>query len=304
MKKKIFIAFLLLLTLASVVVAERFRVKKIHNLFSDDIGQRERILYQNVGSMGGFFSNAEWSPDGTKIVFSFRVYDEPNAIWMVNADGTGFRKISDKGDDYPSWSPDGRRIVFVRHNTALDKVEIWTMNADGTNQTFLTEGINPAWGHTGKIAFIRRGTEGFPDIWLINPDGSGLLRLTNTPESEYSPAWSPDGRKIAFTRYKEGKPNIWVMNADGSGQIQLTTKGGNRASWSPDGWWIAFESIRWRDTGDIWVVQADKTEDVIHLMTKAETAGSPSWSPDGKRILFGAVYKFKVDEGLFIMTLH
>lgn len=95
-----------------------------------------------------------------------------------------------------------------------------------------------------SLRLITQGPEGNRDIWVIKPDGTGLRRVTNTPENEDYPAWSPDSR------------------------------------------WIAFVSTRWRDKGDIWVVRADKPEDVIHLRTRSESAGAPPWSPDGKKICF------------------
>ncbi|MGQ9780013.1 MAG: TolB family protein [Bacillota bacterium] len=299
-----FITLGLLIALTFVGAAEKLKVKEIHNLFSDDIGEREDILYQAMGVMGGFFDNASWSPDGTKIAFDFSAYDEPSSIWLVNPDGTGLKKISGENDEDPSWSPDGTQIVVAHFSLETEQHELWIMNADGTNRRFLTIGFEPSWSSTNKIAFVRREEPQGTDIWVINPDGTGLTRLTNTPEDEYCPAWSPDGRKIAFDRYKDGRSDIWTMNADGTNQMQLTTKEGQRPSWSPDGKWIAFESSRWRNTGDIWAVRADKVEEVVHLKTGAETAGGPAWSPDGKKILFGAVYKFKVDDGLFLMTLR
>jgi len=55
------------------------------------------------------------------------------------------------------------------------------------------------------------------DVCSMNPDGSGLVNLTRTPEAESTPDVSPDGTRIAFTRRaSDGKSYLWVMNADGS----------------------------------------------------------------------------------------
>lgn len=70
-----------------------------------------------------------------------------------------------------------------------------------------------------KVLFVSyrdRGSEG--DIYAMHPDGTGLVRLTDSPAYEDGPVWSPDGSKIAFrSDYK-----IFVMNADGSDQTRLT----------------------------------------------------------------------------------
>ena len=73
---------------------------------------------------------------------------------------------------------------------------------------------------------------------MVNPDGSGLTNLTNTPElDEISPAWSPDGSKIVFLAetVMDGDKNICVMNEDGSNRQQFTNnvQAIGTVSWSP-----------------------------------------------------------------------
>jgi dipeptidyl aminopeptidase/acylaminoacyl peptidase len=86
----------------------------------------------------------------------------------------------------------------------------------------------------GKLVFQ---TSNGGDIVTMNPDGSGLRRLTYG----FDPAFSPDGSQIAFARWDEPR-GLWVINADGSGERLLI--GANRArspTWSPDGRAIVFE---------------------------------------------------------------
>jgi Tol biopolymer transport system component len=81
----------------------------------------------------------------------------------------------------------------------------------------------------------------------MNPDGTGLLRLTFTPgNNEVEPVVSPDGQKIAFrSDVGAGGFNIWVMGINGSGPTQLTTSGSDKnPTWSPDGTKIAFDTLR------------------------------------------------------------
>src|SRR5207247_541189 len=80
---------------------------------------------------------------------------------------------------------------------------------------------------SGQIVF-----DNFQDVWSINADGTGLTRLTRSPDPEFQPTLSPDGRLIAYRREPNGQPEIWVMNADGSAQHRLTRDGGFPA-WSP-----------------------------------------------------------------------
>jgi Tol biopolymer transport system component len=295
MRRKSFLIIIVLtiFTITVSLLAQRLKVISVHNLFTDDIGKRERIFYEVFKAGGGFFSNPAWSPDGTKIAFDFCIggqVEDKNKICIVNADGTGLKIISDQDDEDPCWSPDSSQIVFTSRRTG--EAQIFKMNADGTNQVQLTYtgGYRPAWSPDGKkIAYNNTG------IWIMNSDGTNVYQLTSH-RSDRAPAWSPDGSKIAFDSDRSGTTNIWVINLDGTGLTQLTQKGGVMPTWSPDSKWIAFNR-----EGQIWVVSSDGKEET-HLRTKATTV-DPTWSPDGKKILFSGYYDIKYDADLYVMTL-
>lgn len=129
-------------------------------------------------------------------------------------------------------------------------------------------------GHNGVIAFVT-DRDANEEIYVIEPDGTGLVNLTNDPRSDRQPAWSRSGRRIVFQRDGE----IWTMNADGSGQTDLGVAGDSPA-WSPNGGRIVFG----RDS-DIWAVDVDGSNEV-QLTDDPGFDGFPAWSPDGSRILF------------------
>jgi TolB protein len=104
------------------------------------------------------------------------------------------------------------------------------MNADGTNQTRLTnnpasDGL-PAWSPDGtKIAFAtdRDSGPGNLEIYSMNADGTNQTRLTNNPAADEEPAWSPDGTKISFrTNRDDGNYDIYTINPDGTNPTRLT----------------------------------------------------------------------------------
>src|SRR5262245_21919585 len=100
----------------------------------------------------------------------------------------------------------------------------------------------------GKIAFTSK-RDGNLEIYVMNADGTNPVRLTNNPADDFGAVFSPDGSKIAFTSTRDGGEENWgifVMNADGSNQTRLTdnTARNSFPSWSPDGSKISFTSSR------------------------------------------------------------
>src|SRR2546422_80942 len=97
----------------------------------------------------------------------------------------------------------------------------------------------------GKIAFVR-DQGGTPDIYVVNPDGTGVRRLTSDLSFVAYPAWSPDGRRVAFSVPVIDRGRIYVMNANGSGLTRILAESRDAVdilragSWSPDGKKILF----------------------------------------------------------------
>ncbi|HEV2829565.1 MAG TPA: Calx-beta domain-containing protein [Pyrinomonadaceae bacterium] len=261
-----------------------------------------------------------------KIAFSSDRHNSGLSIWTMNTDGSSPTRLTDEKsrtdrlpsfihiyDSQPAWSPDGTKIAFRsnRDNAGF----IYTMNADGTNLQRLTniDAGGPAWSPDGsKIAFIVGGGFTFgleqttSEIYSINPDGSGLTKLTTDTGANRGFSWSPDGRQIAFasTRDPDGRSRIWVMNSDGSNQRRLTDIHDTKnaifyqdvaPSWSPDGAKILFTGSRdfngTRDCylvncSELFVMNADGSND--HAITGDPNRGGiymfPKWSPDGTKI--------------------
>jgi len=139
-------------------------------------------------------------------------------------------------------------------------------------------------GANGKIAFESDRDHNY-EIYVMNPDGSGLTNVTNNPLNDRDPSWSADGEKIAFESDRDGgNYEIYVMNADGSGQTRLTTNSVTDAepTWSPDGKKIAFESFQ-SGAWEIFVMNADGSGQTNVTNNGADDV-QPTWSPDGKKI--------------------
>jgi Tol biopolymer transport system component len=190
---------------------------------------------------------------------------------------------------YSSWSPDGKMIVFHLHRDG-ENLEIFIMNADGSNLTQLTDNLaydgEPSWSPDGtRIAFISK-RDGNWEIYAMKADGSNQTRLTDNPADDTGSSWSPDGQKIAFVSERDGNGEIYIMNTDGSNQTRLTDNPApdGRPSWSPDGTRIVFKSTR-DGNWEIYTMNADGSNQT-RLTYEPAADWRPSWSPDGQKIAF------------------
>ena len=153
-----------------------------------------------------------------------------------------------------------------------------------------------------RIAFMSTRSERNGEIFVMNPDGKRVRRLTRHPQYDAVPAWSPDGQKITFVSFRDEHRieaggiilgDIYVMNFDGTNPINLTQSVESPesvSSWSPDGKQIAFRSakyFRWDNLfhSDIWVMDANGGNP-RNLTNHHAQDSSPDWSPDGMQIAF------------------
>jgi RNA polymerase sigma factor (sigma-70 family) len=289
-----------------------------------------------------------WSPVGTKIAF---VRSNGNGVaqdlYVMNADGTNPTPLAAGAGTlvHPTWSPDGSRIAF----TGFDGKDlgIFVVNADGTGLTELFSEHGwvaeyPAWSPDGtKIAFNKWADQ--PDIagcdpestcesqiYLMNPDGTGVTKLTDVPEGGSRPAWqpvpvttvgptptqittpaAPQPASNGLIAFGEGT-GIYTMNQDGRGLTLLQDPGAVAyydPQWSPDGTKIAFYGYpRGGGSGygggadyDILVMNTDGSG-LTNLTTSPADVKSgfsqmiPVWSPDGTKIAYDG------DDGLYVMN--
>lgn len=192
-------------------------------------------------------------------------FDRGGWIYVARDDGTGARRLI-RGSG-AAFSPDGSRLAFARFD------RLYVAHPDGTDERQLVlagRGYGVRWSPDGrKITFTSHYRSGRFAVYVANADGTGVRRLVKPAhrlEESASPAWSPDGRWLAFasTRAAAGNPEIYVVRPDGSGLRRLT-----------------------HTAGDAHVLGDD---------------GMPSWSPDGKRIVFtsnrtggGAIWVMRAD---------
>jgi TolB protein len=252
-----------------------------------------------------------WSPDGRRIAYATccepagpGATDLPTGIVVVDPDGTGALRLTDRGDR-PAWSPDGSRIAYVHRDFVGPSLrqELHAVALDGTAPVKLAElVVSPPWARPSWSPDGTRLAVGTNGIHIIEADGSGAALVTQGLAGEHQAAWSPDGSTILFAQLVDGNIELFTMLPDGSQMTRLTTgppdyRHSVDAAWSPDGSRIAFARLPADEpvTGmyRLYVMSADGTG----LMALADSARWPAWSPDGASIAYVRNRRVRVTDG-------
>ncbi len=190
-------------------------------------------------------SSPSWSPDGTKIAFHGEELSGTgwSTIYTMNADGSGRESLAT--GFWPHWSPDGNNIAFFRYVGPPREYELFLVCVDKSSGFYRNErNISndwafdcryPRWSPGGsRIVFYSRDSNGQNDIYVMNPDGSNKIGLTNDPADDWDPCWSPDGAKIIFLSSRGGSTQPYIMDSNGQNQRKFfDVQGGfGSCSWS------------------------------------------------------------------------
>lgn len=230
------------------------------------------------------------SPSGKQVA-----YIDDGQLWVMAADGSDQRQLTQLGAGPPTWSPDGSRLVYTKWNvdpcypgpaTKCAITEIWTVNADGTGERkLLPLALSPAWSPDGRRLLYRDfagpAEAGMASgvLELARADGTHIASIPTSitwDGTRQVAAWSPNGRWIAYERQMwSGEHRLLVIRPDGAGRRRVSS--GSSPTWSPDGKLLAYE----RKNGVFVVPFAGGTPRRL-----APSGSCPTWSPKGKRLAF------------------
>jgi Tol biopolymer transport system component len=216
----------------------------------------------------------------------------------IDAGGHVARLTSNPRDFWPTFSPDGAKIAFERVFGNQGASHLFVMNRDGSEQhqvgSVLADSDGLSWSPDGETIAFGNGK----GIATIGVDGSGGRQLTTKGTT---PAWSPDGKKIVF----RGPPQLFVVNADGTGMHTFVDTPPAKGmhfhtltvpAWSPDGSSLLFIDYDLSASISHTPLKVDLVDAAGHnertivkvFYTNEGEVVRPSWSPDGKSIVFAA----------------
>ena len=242
-----------------------------------------------------------WAPDGELVAL---VVDGGNGrdLVVVEADGKGgIVTLSPEGagresnEGSPRWSSEGDMVAYVSEQNG--ETDVHVSSSDGEAQTRITSSEGSEllgdWSPDGQwLVFSREGPDDVQGLWLRNPSGVNLLRLTEGADTD--PVWSPDGDVIAFVRDDLGNLDIYAVapedGEDWRGELVEarwlnSPEEEHSPAWSPDGDTLAFVTTR-DGNAEIYTAEFDDEDPPLRLTINEASDTEPVWSPGGDRIAF------------------
>jgi eukaryotic-like serine/threonine-protein kinase len=216
-------------------------------------------------------------------------FDVTSNIWvspindLMHGKQITFGKL--EADRGLAWTPDGKLVYTSLAGGAID---LWIMNADGTNQKQLTsdpqQEDSPAVSSDGRYIVFDSWRGPLPSIWRMDIDGNNLKQLTD--KEDYLVGITPDGKSIIFTSWRTTKMSLWRTSIDGGESVQISNLFITNGSISPDGKFLA---CRYRDENPnlparliILPIEGGTPTKTFDL--PPTVIGSPEWTADGKSL--------------------
>src|SRR5712691_6481546 len=218
-------------------------------------------------------------------------------LFVMDYDGYSLRQLTFDAslNLAPAWSPDRRRLAFVTYRKGDDpQIEELDLVTGARRTLVALPGLNitPEWSPSGEELAFATTRDGNSEIYKVDKSGRRFERLTDHGAADLAPTWSPTGRELAFTSDRGGTPQIYLMSADGTNVRALTYPDrhgsyNTSAAWSPKRNWLAYVCRDERRILKICLISPDGQQ-WRQLTTGSSNDESPSWSVDGRHVVFSS----------------
>jgi TolB protein len=241
-------------------------------------------VYQRITGEAGYFDS--------QIVYiaeSGPATDRVKRVAIMDQDGANHRFLTNGADLVltPRFRPDAKRIAFMAYHGRVPQV--YELDVASGRQLKLGDfrGMTfaPNFSPDGRLAIMSLAENGNSDIYSLDLGTNVQRRLTSHPAIDTSPSFAPDGQRLVFNSDRAGTPQLYTMNVDGSDVRRISFGPGRYGSpaWSPRGDLIAFTKIQ-GGLFHIGVMRPDGSDE--RLLTESTLDEGPTWSPNGRVILF------------------
>ena len=188
----------------------------------------------------------------------------------------------------PKWSPDGNKLAYVSFESRKSTVIVQDL-ATGQRKTianFRGDNYAPNWSPDGSKLVVSLSKDSVSQIYVISASGGDAVRVTESNGIDTNATFTPDGKDIIFVSDRSGGPQLYRVPASGGTPPQRLTFEGNynvNPRMSADGKLVAFVN---RDGGKLRIATLELATSQINILTEGPLDDSPSFSPNGRTILF------------------
>lgn len=214
------------------------------------------------------------------------------SLQVADSDGFGAQTILGSREPIlsPKWSPDGAYLAYVSFEEQKPVVFTHQLQSGQRKKVAAFRGNNsaPAWSPDGSQLAVALTKDGGTQVNLIHATGGAARRITRVGDINTEPSWTPDGRALLFTSDRGGSPQIYRQSLVGGDAERLTFTGSYNASakQSPDGRFMTYVS---KGKSGYHIAIMDMASKQSMLLTDSPDDDSPSFSPNGRMILYETV---------------
>jgi Tol biopolymer transport system component len=215
----------------------------------------------------------------------------PSRLFVLDLATKQQRRIGPAGawfDEDPAWSPDGRRIAFASTRFQSNNIDIYVMDADGSNVIRLTDhpanDQDPDWAADGQSIFFTTEREGRGEIYRVMLSDRQLHRQTAGIDRAIMPAASRDGRTLAYAAQTLIQFQIKAIDLTTGKHFDVAASGGScRPAFSPDSAEMAYVALD-REPSRIEAVRGTTRRTLV--ADPKLWSYYPAYSPDGRFVAF------------------